>query len=427
MHVSPTINGEKKTVLIGHTLKGRYRVYDRLGVGGAATVYLARDSQTGQMVIVKVVHSHLVNDKFIARFQREIDLLQKINNPHVICLHDWALRELDSDLNQLLSYIVAEFVEGHTLADIIDTRGPLEEANGLAIARQIALGLADIHRHGIIHRDIKSQNIMITPEDQAKLIDFGIAKGHDHATLTDPSHFAGTLYYAPPEQILEAHSVDHRADIYALGVVIYETLTTRLPVSAREFGTVASKIIAGELDPITGVSQPVEELVADMLAYRPEERPNSADEVVARIDEIIGDAQQPALPDRPAPPTTTLVRVPSEHPEGEKITPRFVLLDSMGRSIPIDRPLMVIGRSHPRDSAKPDIDLWALGIEGARTASRRHCQVFQEEGTFFVQDLGSMNGTLLNDQTLDPGNAYPLHEGDRIMAGRVLLTFQRAN
>lgn len=412
-------------MLTGHTLRDRYRIYDRLGAGGAATVYLARDSKTGQMVIVKVVHPHLVDDQFIGRFQREIDLLQQLDNPHIIHLYDWALREHDAETNQTLSYIVAEFVEGHTLADIIDARGALSEPDALAIARQIALGLADIHAHGIIHRDVKSQNIMITPDSQAKLIDFGIAKGQNHATLTDPSHFAGTLYYSPPEQILEAHSVDHRADIYALGVVLYEMLTASLPVKSREFGTVASKIIAGDLDPITGVSPEVEALVSDMMAYRVQNRIASATEVVRRIERIQGGAQAPQLTDLPPSTTAMLMRIPAQAVK-TSTGPSFKLVTAAGQTIPLSRPDMVIGRSHPRDPSVPDIDLWTLGIEDARTASRRHCRVFRDGENFFLEDLGSMNGTFLNDQQCESGRPYPLQEGDRIMAGRVLLTFEES-
>jgi serine/threonine protein kinase len=412
-------------VLTGHTLRNRYRIYDRLGSGGAATVYLARDSQTGQMVIVKVVHPHLVDEQFIGRFRREIELLQELNNPHIIRLYDWSLREFDPDANQTLSYIIAEFVEGHTLADIVDTRGALQEPDALAIARQIALGLADIHSHGIIHRDVKSQNIMITPDSQAKLIDFGIAKGQNHATLTDPSHFAGTLYYAPPEQILEAHGVDHRADVYALGVVLYEMLMASLPIKSREFGTVASKIISGDLDPITGVSPEVESLVSDMMAFRVQNRIGSAAEVVRRIEKILGGAQEPSLTDLPPSTTSMLMRIPADAVNSAS-GPSYKLVTAAGQSIPLTKPDMTVGRSHPRDTATPDIDLWTLGIEDARTASRRHCRVFQDGNHYFIEDLGSMNGTFLNDQPLQAGNTYPLQEGDRIIAGRVQLTLTKS-
>ncbi|HEC23543.1 MAG TPA: FHA domain-containing protein [Chloroflexi bacterium] len=413
-------------MLIGHTLKDRYEVYDRLGSGGAATVYLARDDETGRIVTVKMLHPHLLNEEFIARFEREIDLLQKVDNPHIVRLYDWAIREFNPDLGGTISYLVTEYVEGHALSDVIDTRAPLSETDALAIARQIALGLAAIHRLGIIHRDVKSQNIMITPENQAKLIDFGIAKGSDHATLTDPSHFAGTLYYAPPEQILESRTVDHRADIYALGVVLYEMLTGRLPVSAREFGTVASRIISGNLDPITGVSPPVEKLVNAMLAHRVERRIGSAEEVISRIDAITGGQRKVAIE---RPPTTGATIPRPIHVE--KLpeppvppSPAYLLIEGHPEeTILLTRPEVIVGRSHPRYPVSPDVDLWTLGVKDAQTVSRRHCRIFQREGAYFIEDLGSMNGTRVNDEPLHPGHVHRLEDGDRVAVGNVLMTF----
>lgn len=400
-------------------------------MGGAATVFLARDTTTGQMVIVKLVHPHLVSDQFIARFEREIDLLQQIDSPYIVRLYNWALREKDPDLKETLSYIVAEFVQGHTLADIIDTRGKMEEQAALAITRQLALGLSEVHALGIIHRDVKSQNIMLTPENETKLIDFGIAKGPNHATLTDPAHFAGTLFYAPPEQILESHKVDQRADIYALGVVLYEMLMATLPVQDREFGIIASKIIAGDLDPVTGVSQPVESLVSAMMAPNLADRIDSAQEVVARIEAIIGGQVDPALPERPPARDETLAIRRAEQSETSPETLPYdvnrlgyVLVTPNGREIRLEKQEMIIGRSHPRDAVVPDVDLNALGVENARTASRRHCRLFVEEDNFYVEDLGSMNGTVLNSVALKPGNVHRLVPGDVISAGQVALTFK---
>ncbi len=413
--------------MIGQTIKNRYRIYDRLGSGGAATAFLGRDAQTGQMVVIKVLHSHLVNDRFMARFEREIDLLRQIDSPYIIALYDWALREYDPALGQTLSYIVTEFVEGHTLADIIDTRGPLAERDALAIARHVALALEAIHSKGIVHRDVKSQNIMITPANQAKLIDFGIAKAPDHATLTASSQFAGTLYYAAPEQILEAHAVDARADLYSLGIVLYEMLTATLPIKAREIGTVASKILAGDLDPISGVSPEVEELVNHLIAHRPEHRIPSAREVIRRIEAIIGRQEKLDLGDLST-ATMTLPMRPLDlaDEESKGSLPQYVLVAENGVEFPLKFPETVIGRSHPRDSSAPDVDLATLGLEGAQTASRRHCRIFCQGNRYYIEDLGSMNGTRLNDRPLAAGIPYALKENDQISAARIRLTFRRA-
>ncbi|MGF1503767.1 MAG: protein kinase [Chloroflexi bacterium] len=404
-------------MLIGQTLKNRYRVYDELGTGGAATVYLARDSASGQMVVVKLVHPHLVDDEFMGRFMREIDLLQQLNNPHIVKLYDWAMREWDENVDQSLSYIVAEFIEGHTLADLIDTRGAFGEREALTIARQLATALKAIHSRGVIHRDIKSQNIMITPDGDAKLIDFGIAKGKEHATLTAPSHFAGTLHYAPAEQILESRDVDHRADLYSLGVVLYEMLTASLPIKAREFGTIASKIIAGDLDPIRGVSEDVEELVNYMLAMRVTERIPSAQAVIEHIDSIL----EPRGGTDTG-PVTALVQTIS--PGQLKRGP--ILISDDGKRIPLIARDMVIGRSHPSDPHIPDIDLQDLGFEDARTASRRHARIFTDGRQYYVEDLDSTNGTRINGEDLEPNNPIRISEGDQLEIGRVRLVFTRS-
>ncbi|NDJ52844.1 MAG: protein kinase [Chloroflexi bacterium] len=410
-------------MLSGHTLKGRYRIYDHLGVGGAATAYLSRDSITGQMVVVKVVHPHLVNDDFIARFQREIDLLQQINSPYIIGLHDWALREYDEAINQTLNYIIIEFVEGHTLANVIDDRAPLAEKDALAITRQLALGLHEVHRLGIVHRDIKSQNIMVTPDQRVKLIDFGIAKGQNQLTITGPSQFTGTIYYAPPEQILEASSVDHRADIYSLGVVLYEMLMGHLPVRARELGTAASRIISGNIEPLQEVTDDVADLVLTMMAPKADNRLDTAMDVVHAIDQIESDAFDVAgLDDLPTPATTMIAQAVIQK-EQANLGPQYALITESGQSIVLRGQQITVGRSHPSDPNVPDVDLWALGIEQARTASRRHCRIVITNDGAYVEDLGSMNGTFVNGAQLQPGSLQQLHDGDQLIVGRVVLTF----
>lgn len=420
-------------MLSGVTLKGRYSIYGELGQGGAATVYLARDAETGKVVVVKVIHPNLVDERFIARFEREIDLLEQLESPYFVRLLDWALEERDEGTRKVLSYVVTEFVQGHTLSELIEKQGKMDEAAALAITRQVALALSEIHGKGIVHRDVKSENVMITPENDAKLIDFGTAKGPDHATLTDPSYFWGTLLYAPPEQMEETHQVDHRADIYALGVVLYEMLMGRMPVEETEFWMVVNRIMENDLDPIVGVSEPVAALVNEMMARDVEARTGSAEEVVRRIEAILGEATGPALPERAiAPDETMLVQQLEEaqeaRPDGEEIVrPTYFLTTGCGRRIPLVGQETVIGRSQPEEIVAPYVDLRALGAEGAQTVSRQHCRLFLEGDALFVEDLGSMNGTRLKGVPLEPGRAYGLTPGDVMHVGDVALTLESSD
>ncbi len=402
--------------MIGQTLKGHYRIYDRLGDGSAGTAYLARDSESGQMVVVKVLHAHLINESFVGRFEREIDLLQRIDNPHIIQVYDWGVEEEQPDTGQVLSYIVTEFVEGLTLAHVIERQGKLSEEEALLIARQLAMGLADIHERGIIHRDIKPQNIMISPEGEAKIIDFGLAKGADHATLTGSGMFSGTLNYASPEQVVEAGKVDHRADIYSLGVVLYEMLTGRLPVTGK-FASVMLRILQGDLDPITDVSPEVESLINEMLAREIKERISSAEHVIRRIGQINGETP-------PVDETAMVTQLVAIQVDGGGHGLTTYLQVSNGLVIPVTGDEIIIGRSAPKDPNIPDVDLWALGVPEARTTSRRHLRVYGQDQQYFVEDLGSMNGTWVNGQPLTPNEPFQLTDGDVIAAGRVEMVFR---
>ncbi|HKR65931.1 MAG TPA: serine/threonine-protein kinase, partial [Thermoanaerobaculia bacterium] len=206
------------------TRLGPYEVVAHLGAGGMGEVWRARDTRLDRSVAVKILPAMLRDDpQFRVRFEREAKIISQLNHPNICTLYD-----VGDD------YIVMELLEGETLADRI-ARGPLPVSDVVRIGTQIAAALEAAHRRGVIHRDLKPANVMLT-RSGAKLLDFGLAKGnepvidiaHDGETqqrpLTREGTILGTFQYMAPEQ-LEGSQVDHRADLFALGAVMYEMAT----------------------------------------------------------------------------------------------------------------------------------------------------------------------------------------------------------
>ena len=269
--------------MIGKVLKGLYKVYDEIGSGGLATVYLARNIQTNQIVAVKVLHAHVATDPDTrVRFQREADLLGGLDDPHFVRLFDHGQEGTQP-------FLVMEFIEGSTLKALIKAKDKLSSDQALYIARQIAEGLASIHRRGVIHRDIKPQNIMVRPDGTVKVMDFGIAKSVDTGTLTGAGLMIGTPHYISPEQAM-GKKVDQRADIYSLGVVLYEMLTGQLLFAGDSPVSVLMKHLH---DPVPsdwarqhGISPAVAGLVNCCLAKDPAKRYKNAEELIGDIDQL---------------------------------------------------------------------------------------------------------------------------------------------
>jgi serine/threonine protein kinase len=269
--------------MIGKVLKGLYKVYDEIGSGGLATVYLARNMQTNQIVAVKVLHAHVATDPDTrVRFQREADLLGGLDDPHFVRLFDHGQEGTQP-------FLVMEFIEGSTLKALIKAKGKLSSDQALCIARQIAEGLASIHRRGVIHRDIKPQNIMVRPDGTVKVMDFGIAKSVDTGTLTGAGLMIGTPHYISPEQAM-GKKVDQRADIYSLGVVLYEMLTGQLLFAGDSPVSVLMKHLH---DPVPSdwaqqhsIPPAVAGLVNCCLAKDPAKRYKNAEELIGDIDQL---------------------------------------------------------------------------------------------------------------------------------------------
>jgi serine/threonine-protein kinase len=207
-------------------LNDRYRLLELVGEGGMAMVYRAVDTRLGRTVAVKVLHPQYGRDEpFVQRFQQEAEFAASLgSHPNIVAIYDIGQ---DDELH----YIVMEFVEGRSLKDLIREGAPFPVSEAFAIGQQVAAALDFAHKRGLVHRDVKPQNIMVTPGGIAKVTDFGIARSVSASQLTRPGMVIGTVHYISPEQA-QGKGAEPASDIYALGVMLYEMLTAHLPFDA---------------------------------------------------------------------------------------------------------------------------------------------------------------------------------------------------
>jgi len=269
--------------MIGKTIKDIYRIYDEIGQGAVATVYLAKDLERNRVVALKIIHPELAEEsQFARRFQREAKLLARLDSPH-------AIKVLDYGEEEGLAFIVLEYMEGRTLSAILEEEGALEVEWALSLARQIAQGLAHADEAGIVHRDIRPANIMVAPSGLAKIMDFGIAKGADLSRLTTTG-VLGSPHYLSPEQA-EGKEVDIRSDIYSLGVTLFEMLTGQRPYEADNAVDIVLKHLQEPVPSLRqfdeGIPVQVDKLVKRCLAKDPEERFQTPGELMEAIDKTL--------------------------------------------------------------------------------------------------------------------------------------------
>jgi eukaryotic-like serine/threonine-protein kinase len=204
----------------------RYRVLEEVGEGGMATVYRALDLRLGRTVALKVLSTQFGRDQpFIQRFQQEAEFAASLGaHPNIVAIYDIGQHEA-------MHYIVMEFIEGRNLKALIQEQAPFEVPEAFGIGQQVALALDFAHKRGLVHRDVKPQNIMVTPDGIAKVTDFGIARSLSASQLTRTGMVIGTVHYFSPEQA-SGKPATPAADIYSLGVILYEMLTGHLPFDA---------------------------------------------------------------------------------------------------------------------------------------------------------------------------------------------------
>jgi serine/threonine protein kinase/formylglycine-generating enzyme required for sulfatase activity len=272
--------------MIGKVIKRQYRILEEIGAGTVATVYLARNLATNDMVALKVMHAELTEEgQFLRRFRREARLLEKLDSPY-------AVRLLDYGAEEGLNFIVLEYVPGRTLDQVLQDEGLLEVERALCIARQVAQCLADAGAVGIVHRDLRPANVMLTSGDAVKVMDFGVAAGADLSRLSSTG-VVGRPHYLAPE-LAEGKQADVRADVYSLGVILFEMVTGERPYDAEEAASIVLKHLqepipsARQLNP--EVPQEIDRLITKCLAKEPQERYLPL-QLVRAIADLLGEVE----------------------------------------------------------------------------------------------------------------------------------------
>ncbi len=267
-----------RTSLINSTI-GEYRLIEKLGEGGMGEVYQGVHSKIGRVVAVKILSQAVHGPEFVERFLNEARIQGGLQHNNIVTLYDF------------LEYngqpcIIMEYIEGLTLTDCIRAWGGLQLADAIRYFQSIVDAIDYVHSRGIVHRDIKSNNIKITPSGQVKVLDFGIAKSGASPALTVTGAFVGTLQYLSPEQLVGGVA-DTRSDIWSLGVLLYEMTTGHLPFDANTIGELCQKITKASYTPPTVMNQnvprEVQNIISRCLKKNPSDRYQSARELLQDV------------------------------------------------------------------------------------------------------------------------------------------------
>jgi serine/threonine protein kinase len=467
-------NIDEMNSLIGKSL-GKFEIVDRIGAGGMATVFKAYQHTLDRFVAIKVLPTYYADDNvFQERFKREARSVAKLTHPNIVQIHDFG--EQDN-----VTYIVMEYVEGGTLKDRLKRPLPVPEAIGYVI--QAAEGLDCAHRNNIIHRDVKPANMLLRKDGHLLLSDFGIAKILEGTTnLTRVGTGIGTPQYMSPEQGT-GQAVDRRSDIYSLGIVLFHCLTGRVPFTADNPLSVTLKHLHDPLPYermiAEGVPNPVVQVVLQMTAKQAQDRYQSAQDVIEALSRAL-EVSNLVLPrsrfgsspggsfvdQKVAPPNNVGQPAPGSNPgnvgqvqgghgaegrvravcfrcgalsdstqvycttcgyeladkrastdrartsDGRSILARLSLQNGLmaGRSYRFHQDITTIGRMNGND----------LIISG-RTVSRHHARLWFENGRWWLADLQSLSGTLINGARIIQPTA--LNDGDVINFGDEIAIF----
>ena len=384
--------------LLGRTINGRYKLIDERGSGNFGTVYIARDMVTNHIYAMKIMHlDHSDDNELLERFKREAYILQSLNNEHVVRLVDYGN-------DDSIYFIVMKHIDGQNLKWYITTYGPVDALRGFDYIIQAAEGLDIAFKAGVVHRDIKPQNILISNKGVVKIADFGLARSSSTPTITTSDKFMGTAYYSSPEQMHSGHDADIRSDLYSLAIVLYESLVGQPPFK----GDSVVEIIFKHLnDPVPSIYRhrrdvppEIDAFMQRAMAKSPAARFQTPRDFINALESIKRIMQGPV-------------------PETHLLQARLLLVAS-GKNFPLNGEDMIIGREDPKHEIHPDIQI----DDSTMTLGRKHARLFYQQGTWMVEDQNSRNKTRLNGKILAPYEPQPLSDGDLLQFGRVEARFE---
>ena len=381
---------------LGRIIKGRYKLIDERGSGSFGEVYIVRDLQTNYLYAAKIMYQdHTSDNELLERFKREAYILQSLNDQHIVRIVDFG-----NDDN--LYFIIMHHIDGQNLKYYITTYGPIEPVRAIHYILQAAQGLDVAHKIGVVHRDIKPQNILINNKGVVKIVDFGLSRSKESPTITTSDKFMGTAYYTAPEQVMSSHSADIRSDLYSLAVVLFEALTGYPPFTG---GTVVDIILKHQTEAVPSVCKIYPNLPYELdafmqkaMAKHPDDRFQTPREFIHALEQI----QQRMHGPVPA--------VPQAH----------LIIITTGQTFVLAGTKLIIGREDPKREIHPDIQI----NDQTMTLGRVHARFLNEEGKWMVEDQNSRNKTRLNGRILHPYEAMPLKDGDLLHFGRVEARFE---
>jgi len=399
----------------GRTI-GSYQVADEIGQGGMAIVYRAYQPQLERWVAIKIMHTTEASDKeFLARFRREARAIAALRHPNILTIYDYGEESGTA-------YIVMEYVSGGTLKAQL-TGHPMEWPDAATLIIPVGRALAYAHSEGVVHRDIKPANILLARSDWPMLADFGLVKlvGHQRG-ITRPGVTIGTPAYFSPEQAA-GEDVDHRSDIYSLGIVLYQLLTGRLPFEADSPIELMLRRLRESPPPPRRlnphITPQLEAIVLRALARDAEARHSTMEALVSDLSRLPGSTERAAMSAAHAVAPSATARLGALSPVAG---PRLVVAGTGATLVLPQQGEVLIGRADPQITPRPDVDLGPHG-GGQAGVSRRHARLLYSSEGWMLEDLQSTNGTFLNSVPVPPGQPVGVRTGDILRCSQVTLIF----